>query len=224
MDMSIKIILGIASLSSLLLISNVTQAAIVTWTFTGTIDALGGVNSEPVPGINIGDAVTGTVIYDTNTTPEPDTSEYTEYELTPTGGLFTIEVSGLTFTHSSAIEGSILGAGVRNDRSGRGDSVSIQSENTIEVNRLEIFIKDLISPFDLLSDESLPTYLDLSKAEGGGNYGHIQTQGYLGTAPFQSATFSVDTLSTSVVPVPTALWLFGSGLIGLVGLARRKPA
>jgi len=29
---------------------------------------------------------------------------------------------------------------------------------------------------------------------------------------------------TSVVPVPSAVWLFGSGLIGLVGLARRKKA
>ena len=28
--------------------------------------------------------------------------------------------------------------------------------------------------------------------------------------------------SFSVVPVPAAVWLFGSGLIGLVGLARRK--
>lgn len=28
----------------------------------------------------------------------------------------------------------------------------------------------------------------------------------------------------SVVPVPAAAWLFGSGLIGLVGLARRKAA
>ena len=27
---------------------------------------------------------------------------------------------------------------------------------------------------------------------------------------------------TSVVPVPAAVWLFGSGLLGLVGLARRK--
>ena len=26
----------------------------------------------------------------------------------------------------------------------------------------------------------------------------------------------------SVVPVPAAVWLFGSGLIGLVGLARRR--
>jgi hypothetical protein len=29
---------------------------------------------------------------------------------------------------------------------------------------------------------------------------------------------------TSAVPVPAAVWLFGSGLIGLVGLARRKKA
>ena len=28
----------------------------------------------------------------------------------------------------------------------------------------------------------------------------------------------------SVVPVPAAVWLFGSGLIGLIGLARRKKA
>lgn len=27
---------------------------------------------------------------------------------------------------------------------------------------------------------------------------------------------------TSVVPIPPAVWLFGSGFIGLIGLARRK--
>ena len=30
--------------------------------------------------------------------------------------------------------------------------------------------------------------------------------------------------SVSAVPVPAAVWLFGSGLIGLVGMARRKKA
>jgi hypothetical protein len=30
--------------------------------------------------------------------------------------------------------------------------------------------------------------------------------------------------STSAVPVPAAVWLFGSGLLGLVGMARRKKA
>lgn len=30
------------------------------------------------------------------------------------------------------------------------------------------------------------------------------------------------TASRSVVPVPSAIWLFGSGLIGLIGIAKRK--
>ena len=30
------------------------------------------------------------------------------------------------------------------------------------------------------------------------------------------------TIGASVVPVPTAIWLFGSGLLGLIGIARRK--
>ena len=29
---------------------------------------------------------------------------------------------------------------------------------------------------------------------------------------------------TAVIPVPAAVWLFGSGLLGLVGIARRKKA
>ena len=37
-------------------------------------------------------------------------------------------------------------------------------------------------------------------------------------APITSATLA----TVSAVPVPAAVWLFGSGLIGLVGMARRK--
>lgn len=35
---------------------------------------------------------------------------------------------------------------------------------------------------------------------------------------------SMHVVSVSAVPVPSAAWLFGSGLWGLIGLARRKPA
>ncbi len=36
-------------------------------------------------------------------------------------------------------------------------------------------------------------------------------------------TFSLDEFGTaSVVPVPAAVWLFGSGLLGLIGISRRK--
>lgn len=38
----------------------------------------------------------------------------------------------------------------------------------------------------------------------------------------QSATSYSMSITTTVVPVPAAVWLFGSGLIGLVGIARRK--
>jgi len=59
-----------------------------------------------------------------------------------------------------------------------------------------------------------------------GTKGHSSTE----LAPF---TLSLGQISnstgsflvrTNVVPIPAAIWLFGSGLIGLVGIARRKKA
>lgn len=37
-------------------------------------------------------------------------------------------------------------------------------------------------------------------------------------------TYSVAAAAPATVPVPAAVWLLGSGLIGMVGVARRKPA
>ena len=37
-------------------------------------------------------------------------------------------------------------------------------------------------------------------------------------------TYEMATVSVSSVPVPAAVWLFGSGLLGLVGVARHKKA
>jgi len=38
------------------------------------------------------------------------------------------------------------------------------------------------------------------------------------------AVLSIDATPTTVIPVPAAIWLFGSGLLGLIGIARRKNA
>ena len=49
----------------------------------------------------------------------------------------------------------------------------------------------------------------------------------IGNGTFGSNTGPIDytmTFETTVVPVPAAVWLFGSGLLGLIGVARRKKA
>ena len=44
-----------------------------------------------------------------------------------------------------------------------------------------------------------------------------------GEAPGSASTLEIDDLTMTVVfPVPAAVWLFGSGLLGLIGVARRK--
>lgn len=47
-----------------------------------------------------------------------------------------------------------------------------------------------------------------------------------GGGPFQNfnANFNLQGITPSAVPVPAAVWLLGSGLLGLVGVARRKNA
>ncbi|MDB4409326.1 VPLPA-CTERM sorting domain-containing protein [Gammaproteobacteria bacterium] len=47
----------------------------------------------------------------------------------------------------------------------------------------------------------------------------------LSTSTWESGDFvSFDLIGISSVPLPSALWLFGSGLLGLIGISRRKKA
>ncbi len=53
------------------------------------------------------------------------------------------------------------------------------------------------------------------------NYG---SQGYSGAKANSYYAWAVQSGDVSAVPVPAAVWLFGSGLLGLIGVARRKSA
>jgi len=60
----------------------------------------------------------------------------------------------------------------------------------------------------------------------GGNtfsfFGYTVDTGTFGQGPGWNTTSG--TSSLSAVPIPAAVWLFGSGLLGLVGMARRKQS
>ena len=74
-----------------------------------------------------------------------------------------------------------------------------------------------------LSGWALDTWLD---GDQSGRVEHLM----LNTDPFDLGgvssvkAFTATADGFAVVPVPAAVWLFGSGLIGLVGVARRKRA
>ena len=67
------------------------------------------------------------------------------------------------------------------------------------------------------SGTATPIYTWFYIFELGGAY-NVFVSGDEGTGPHGWAVRAGD------VPVPAAVWLFGSGLLGLIGIARRKKA
>ena len=56
------------------------------------------------------------------------------------------------------------------------------------------------------------------------NWGSLASVSWTNVDPSQALQLDNISVSTSPVPVPAAVWLFGSGLLGLVGVARRTPS
>ena len=56
-----------------------------------------------------------------------------------------------------------------------------------------------------------------------GFFSHTGTQSYTSKSS-DNPSWAVHDGDVSAVPIPAAIWLFGSGLIGLIGVARRKKS
>ena len=83
----------------------------------------------------------------------------------------------------------------------------------------------LFTPSTVFFVDSFPDYW--VKSGSTYNVGGTATIGTLSGQTLDqvsSVAFVQWSLSPTVVPIPAAVWLFGSGLIGLIGVARRKKS
>jgi hypothetical protein len=80
--------------------------------------------------------------------------------------------------------------------------------------------EDIFFSFEFVSpgSEDIADYIQLDTLTPTETYMVVRVTSAL--SPFGS----IDNITVNAVPVPAAAWLFGSGLIGLVGVARRKKA
>jgi len=79
--------------------------------------------------------------------------------------------------------------------------------------------------YDVIVNSQSSTNLSLSGQGTVSGTGFDDTPGiweFTANTASGSSTFSWSSSTVAAVPLPAAVWLFGSGLIGLVGIARRR--
>ena len=113
------------------------------------------------------------------------------------------------------------GAGSWNYTMGTGASATGTYNFTLAAGQVAMGIL-----FDWNTSSGIPV-LNIMNADGSGV--DIDGDGTLGTTmaagPFAGSPVGfAGQAQVSAVPVPAAVWLFGSGLMGLVGVARRRKA
>ena len=211
----------------LLCAAQATQAALVQLTFSGSIDKISG---SGITGINLGDPVSGTLIYDSSI---PDENSNSQIGLFPDAIMsYYASIGAKTFYLYDVREYDRSEIAITDNSevfvTEYQDSMKFaallrENENTIS-HILELYFSTITSTPSTWIDTSsvlpLPTDIDLSAAD--------TTTGNMRLDPFSktnSVWFTIsDTTMTVVTPIPATAWLFASGLFALVGMARRNKA
>ncbi len=224
-----KNISAIVLLSGLLL--NSANAALVELIVTGDIDSTNG-SVRPAIGSNI----TVSAVYNTNyidTDPSDNTGRFYDISSNTTSLIsigVTTDLGTVNFVTANSSQSTpplvtqILVPGLSQTLdtttlSATGFTGSIGSLTNPSSLKFTLGDADLnnifINPNELLSGNT-SNIPDLS-----GMFGYIGVQDvFLGTS--SEISFSATGYSVSAVPLPASVWLLGSGLIGILGLVRRK--
>ncbi len=122
---------------------------------------------------------------------------------------------GLPWTGTVVYGDETSGVGAWNFSSGSGASATGTYNYSLAAGQVAMGVL-----FDWNSSSGIPV-LNILNADGSGV--DIDGDGTLGTkmatGPFGGSPIG---FAGTAVPVPAAVWLFGSGLLGLVGVARRR--
>jgi hypothetical protein len=215
-------LLGAVCACVLTLTTTITNAATIDFGIeaptTGTISYAGGAAPLIGAGIDV-DSIVG---LDTPLNADaPILCDSCSLEFT-TGG----STGGWNFSNGGTIDiiGGVADAGIAGDSTLLSGSFNSASVTDIGGGIFNFKIAgasflDIKHP-DLLAYFGLPE----GSYQGGLNISFNTIGGIPNTGEaFTSDTlFSGDVINSPVVPVPAAVWLFGSGLLGLIGVARRK--
>ncbi|NGZ96164.1 MAG: hypothetical protein CV089_08565 [Nitrospira sp. WS110] len=209
--------LGVGALCALLLATGRSDAAPVTFNFSGSVSEVhGGVFTSGGSGANGFSSslpLSGNFTFD-STTPDVLSSD-------PSWGLYanpiqnlTVNVGGYTAAFSP---GSSVIQVIKNP--GLGDTYSLTvnglTGNTVNGLFPTMFEVELSSPNgNVFSNDYLPTAPPSLSSFASNQWRLI----------FSGAGNRVQGALTSLVPLPAAVWLFGAGLIALVGLGSRGLA
>ena len=221
----------VLSLLGAIAVSFSAQASVIEWVDWTTADNSAGTaagNMNTTNGV-IGVQYLGD-IWSAQTTTEHTTFWWTEYDPAPYTGnsvidnapgdndIIRVQGSGITntITFSQAVYMPVMAF------------VSVGSVSTGVSYNFD-------QPFTLLS-EGWGWYGDGSWTQSGNSFtgfeahGAIQFDGWVSSISWNNDVaefwhgFTVGVTKVQPVPVPAAVWLFGSGILGLIGVARRKKS
>lgn len=132
------------------------------------------------------------------------------------------------------------GVGIDNDEITMGQTLSLSFDTAVRITRLEfldLYVGGGVEQATVSIDGTLIDTVDATGSSGDGGYAKLDLGGLilglgqnieltaaLGEDFWDDRTndYAFAAVTVSAVPVPAAFWLFGTALIGFVGMSRRR--
>jgi hypothetical protein len=143
---------------------------------------------------------------------------------TALGGVFDGTVATGSFTYDDSL---ITGSGIENITAAQGLTLQLTVFGQIFTEQDDFEYSSGLPQLDF--DNGSASFLNFVVSEQNGDITDINQVGVSDFGEFTlnpaiGGGYEGNFTIVSAVPVPAAAWLFGSGLIGLIGIARRKKS